>query len=118
VKLTPSVEQNSGLRLAAEIGRVDADEFLRDLLSDSLGATLREKITASLLSAMQKGADLKVTLPPVAQGFATIQKAQFRESTGRLSLILDGELQLSDEQTQQFATQLKQRLSAQETSPP
>jgi len=33
-------------------------------------------------------------------------------------LVLDGELQLSDEQAKQFTDQLKERLSAQKTSPP
>ena len=120
VKLTPSVEQNAGLGLVSEITRADADGFLRDLLrSGDLGDTLREQIAASLLSAMQKGTDTKATLPPAAQESATIQKAQFQDAgAGQLSLVLDGQLQLSDEQTQQFAAQLKQRLSAQGASPP
>jgi len=120
VKLTPSLEQNAGLGLVSEITRVDANGFLRDMLrSGDLGATLRDQIAASLLSAVQKGTDLKATLPAAAQESATIQKAQF-QSTGadHLSLVLDGQLQLSDDQTKLFATQLKQRLSAQGASPP
>ena len=119
VKLTASTEPNA-LRLTSEISHVDADGSLRDsLLSGSLGATLRQQISASLLSALQKGADLKATLPPVAQEFATIQKVQFQDAgAGRLTLVLNGQLQLSDEQARQFAIQLKQRLSAQEISPP
>src|SRR5208283_710104 len=89
VKLTPSVEPNAGLRLVSEINRVNADGLLRDLLrSGDLGVTLREQIAASLLPALQTGAD-------------------------QLSLALNGQLQFSDEQTEQFAAQLKQRLSAQ-----
>jgi len=124
VKLTPSVEPtnepNAGLGLVSEITRVDASGLLRDLLrSGDLGATLRDQIAASLLAAAQKGADLKTTLPPAARESATIQKAQFQDAgAGQLSLVLDGQLQLSDEQTTQFATQLKQRLSAQGASPP
>lgn len=46
VKLTPSVESNGSLHLVSEIGRVDANGFLRDsLLSGSLGVTLRDGIT-------------------------------------------------------------------------
>jgi hypothetical protein len=114
------VGQNAALRLGAEIGRVDADSFLGELLrSGSLGAELSEQIATSLLSAMQKGADLKAALPPAARQLAAIQKVQFQNAgAGQLSLVLDGQLQLSDEQTKQFATELKQRLSAQETSPP
>ena len=120
VKLTPSLEQNAGLGLVSEITRVDANGFLRDMLrSGDLGATLRDQIAASLLSALQKGADLKATLPAAAQESATIQKAQFQSAgADQLSLVLDGQLQLSDDQTKQFATQLKQRLSAQGASPP
>jgi len=119
VKLTSSIEQNAGLRLTSVIGRVDADEFLRQpLLSGSLGATLRDRIAALLLSAIEKGTDLKTALPSAAQSLATVQKAQFEDaSAGQLSLIMDGQLQLSDEQTQQFASQLKQRLSAQTSAP-
>jgi hypothetical protein len=120
VKLTPSLEQNAGLRLVSEITRVDANGFLRDMLrSGDLGATLRDQIAASLLSALQKGTDLKATLPAAAQESATIQKAQFQTAgADQLSMVLDGQLQLSDDQTKQFATQLKQRLSAQGASPP
>ena len=120
VRLTPSVGQDTGLGLVSEITRVDADRLLRDLLrSGDLGVTLREQIAASVLSAMQKGTDTKATLPPVAQKSAILQKAQFQSAGAhQLSLVLDGQLQLSDEQTTQFATQLKQRLAAQGASPP
>jgi len=123
VKLTPSLEPtsqpNAALHLVSEIIRVDANGFLRDSLrSGDLGVTLREQIAASLLSALQKGTDLKATLPPAAQNSATLQKAQFQDAgADQLNLVLDGQLQFSDEQTQQFAAQLKQRLSAQGVSP-
>jgi hypothetical protein len=130
VKLTPSVEPPSvetslvetktGLGLVSEITRVEAEGFLRDMLrSGDLGATLRDQIAASLLSALQKGTDLKTTLPPAAQPSATLQKAQFQNAgADQLNLVLDGQLQFSDEQTQQFAAQLKQLLSAQGASTP
>jgi hypothetical protein len=118
VKLTPSVAP-TGLALASEISRVQADGLLRDLLSSGdLGVTLREQIAASLLSALQKSANLKATLPPAAQNSATLQKAEFEDAgSDQLTMILDGQLQFSDEQTTQFAAQLKQRLAAQGTSP-
>jgi hypothetical protein len=120
VKLTPSVETKAGLVLVAEITRVEARGFLGDSLrSGDLGATLRDQIAASLLSALQKGTDLKTTLPPAAQPSATLQKAQFQNAgADQLNLVLDGQLQFSDEQTQQFAAQLKQLLSAQGASTP
>ncbi len=124
VKLTPSVDQTAdqktGLGLASEITRVEAGGFLRNMLrSGDLGDTLREQISASLLSALQKGTGLKTTLPPAAQESATLQKAQFQDAgADQLNLVLEGQLQFSDEQTQQFATQLKQRLAAQGTPTP
>ena len=125
VKLSPSVgqqsvEQSAGLSLVSEITRVDAERLLRDMLrSGDLGDTLRQQIAASVLSALQKGTDLKATLPPAAQQSATLQKAQFQDAgAGQLSLLLEGQLQFSDEQTQQFAAQLNQPQSAQATPAP
>jgi hypothetical protein len=105
------------LRLGSEIRRVEGDEFLRNLLlTGTLGTTLREQIAGSLLPALLKSTDPKVALPAVAHNFTTIHKAQFQENSGRLVLVLDGELRFSDDQTKEFANQLKQRLSAQQTS--
>lgn len=124
IKLTPSVDQTSGQRstltLASAITRVEANGLLRDLLrSGDLGVTLRDQIAASLLTALQKAVDLKATLPPPANESATVQKAQFDDAgADQLNLIIDGQLQFSDEQTKQFAAQLKQQLSAQRTTPP
>ena len=120
VKLTSSVQPNAGLRLASEISRVNADGLLRDQLrSGDLGVTLREQISASLLSALQKMADLKALLPTVAQQSAILQNVQFQDAgADQLGLVLNGQLQFSDEQTEQFAAQLKQRLSAQGTPGP
>jgi hypothetical protein len=115
-----SVEPDASLHLASEFGRVDADGLLREsLLSGSLGDTVREQVAAALYPAMLKAANLKAALPPAAQGSGTIRKAQFQDAgAGQLRLVLEGQLQLSDEQTKQFVAQLKQPLSAQETSPP
>ncbi len=114
VKLTPSVAPDKGLSLSSEITRVEAEGFFRDLLqSGDLGVTLRDQIAGALLFLLQQGADLKSALPPVAQQSATLLKAQFQDDgADQMSLVLDGQLQLSDQQTQQFAAQLKQRLAA------
>ena len=79
---------------------------------------LRDQIAAAILSPLQKAADLKAALPPVARESATLQKAQFQNAgADRLNLELEGQLNLSDEQLTQLATQLKQPLSAQGKSP-
>jgi hypothetical protein len=120
IKVVPFVGPDSGLRLAPEIGHVEADGSLREMLSSgALGGVLRDQITATILSALQRGTDLKAGFPPAAQGLASLEKAQFQEQGGgRLSLDLEGRLQFSEEQGKQVAAQLKQRVSAQETSAP
>ena len=118
IKLSPSVDPNGDLHLASKIERVDADEAVRDsLLTGSLGATLAEQTGNVVLSGMQKGTDLKATLPTSARNAMTIQKTQFQGgSTGQLRLVLDGQLQFSDEQTKEFAAELKWQLTSQTTS--
>jgi hypothetical protein len=89
------------------------------LSSGPLGAILRDQIAATMLSALQKGTDLKAAFPPAAQGLVSLEQAQFQEQGGgRLSLDLEGRLQFSDQQAKQVAAQLKQRISAHETAAP
>jgi hypothetical protein len=115
VKLTPAVQQDSTLRMVPEIGRIEAEGPLGELLrSGSIGAALREKITQALLSAMQKGTNFKATLPPVAQEYAMIKNAQFQDGgSGNLTAVLDGEIRISNEQIKLLANQLKERLASQ-----
>jgi hypothetical protein len=120
VKLIPSIASDKGLGLSSEITRVEADGFFRDMLrTGDLGKELREQITAALLPVLQKGADLKSALPPVAEQSAKLQKVQFQDDgADQMSLVFDGRLELSEAQAQQFAAQLKQRLAAQGATPP
>jgi hypothetical protein len=115
MKLTPSVEEShTGLRLAAELGPIEADGSLGELLrTRNLGEMLREKIQAVILSALQKGLDLGAILPPVLQGSVTIQDAGFRDAgSGRLIVTLDGQVRITDEQLGALAKELKDRLPA------
>jgi hypothetical protein len=119
IKLTPSVDAKSGFGLVSEIEHVAAEGALRNsLLSGDLGVMMREQTGAALVSTLQKGAGFEAALPAAAHESAALQKAQFLDSgADQLSLILDGQLQFSDEQAKQFAAQLKQSLSAQGTPP-
>jgi hypothetical protein len=113
LKLTPSVAENhSELRLAAELGPIEADGSLGELLrAGNLGELLRAKIQTAILSAMQKGLDLGAILPPVLRGSVTIQDARFRDAgSGRLIVTLDGQVQMTDEQLATLSRQLKNRL--------
>jgi hypothetical protein len=113
LKLAPSVAENhSELRLAAELGPIEADGSLGELLhAGNLGELLRDQIQTAILSAMQKGLDLGAILPPGLQGSVTIQDARFRDAgSGRLIVTLDGQVQMTDEQLATLAKQLKNRL--------
>jgi hypothetical protein len=115
IKLTPEVEaNNTELRLAADVGKIQADGSLGDLLrAGPLGNAIREKIRTAILSALQKGTDLQATLPPAAQPYATIQNAEFKDAGGgRLAVVLDGEVRLTPEQMQALANEVKERLAA------
>ncbi|HKN77411.1 MAG TPA: hypothetical protein VJW94_19695 [Candidatus Acidoferrum sp.] len=115
VKLTPAIEENNTeLRLVPEIGKIDADGSLGELLrSGTLGDMLRDKIRTSILSAMEKGTNLSATLPPAIQGHATIQNAEFKDGgSGRLVVVLDGEGRITKEQIQALTKQIKERMPA------
>jgi hypothetical protein len=115
MKLTPAIEEDhTQLKLVPEVGPIQADGSLGELLrSGTLGDMLREKIRNAILSAMQKGTDLAATLPPAVQGYARIKDARFKDGgSGRLLVLLDGEVQISNEQIQALAKQVQERISA------
>lgn len=115
MKLTPAVENNNTeLRLVPEVGSIEADGSLGELLrSGNLGEMLRDKIRTAVLSAMQKGTNLSATLPPAIQGYATIQNAQFKDGgSGRLIVVLDGEVRATNEQMQALSKQVKERIAS------
>jgi hypothetical protein len=112
IRLTPAVEQNNTqLRLNPEVGTIQADGSLGELLrSGSLGELIQEKIRDSILNAMQKGANLGATLPAAAQPYATITSAQFQDAGAQhLAVQLVGEIRIPREQLQAVTQQLKSR---------
>lgn len=116
LKLTPAISEDStSLRLIPEVGPIEADGSLGELLrSGTLGEMLREKIRNAILAAVQKGTDLRATLPPAAQGYATIQTAEFRNGgSGRLLVVLGGEIRITNDQIQALSKQVKERMTAQ-----
>ena len=110
MKFSPTVGQSKTLRLVPEVESIQADGSLAELLrSGQFGAMVREKITKALLSAMQKGTDRSLALPPAAQDIAVIDKAQFRDAgSGRLAVVLGGEVRISDKQIQLLRRQLNE----------
>jgi hypothetical protein len=116
MKLTPAVEDNNTeLRLVPEVGPIEADGSLGELLrSGTLGEMLRDKIRTAILSAIQKGTDLSATLPPAIQGYATIQNAQFKNAgSGHLIVILGGEVRITNDQIQALSKEVKERVASQ-----
>ncbi len=115
IKLTAAVEKENVLLLKPAFGRIDANGMLGDQLrSGSLGEDLQDKAAQSVLSAARAGTDFKVALPPAVRNSATLQTAKFREvGVGGLSVMLTGQVEISNEQADQLASQLNQTLSAQ-----
>lgn len=75
---------------------------------------IREKIRTAILSAMQKGTNLSATFPPAAREYATIEHAAFKDAgSGRLMVVLDGQLRITKEQVQTLSKQVKERIARQ-----
>jgi hypothetical protein len=118
VKLTPTVGEDGTLRLVPEIERIEASGLVGELLrTGSLGDLMRDKIANSLLSGMRQGADFKVMLPAAAQGYTTLHHARFEGgSLGKLTVVLDGDIRVSDDKTPALTSELKERSSWQEAA--
>ena len=95
VGLTPSVGQNR-IALAAETREIDADGSLGEVLrSGSLGESLRQKIAASIESAVQKSASFPSALPAEVGNGLTLQAVQFADGGDqKLWLTTAGEVRL------------------------
>src|SRR6202000_3419780 len=74
IRLTPVTQKdNTQLRLNPEVGAIQADGSLGELLrSGTLGEMIREKIRDSILNAMQKGANLRARLASAARPYVGI----------------------------------------------
>lgn len=114
IKVTAGVEKNA-LKMTAALGRIDATGMLAEALrSGSLGEDLRDKVAQVVLSAAQAGSNFKIALPPAVQNSAVIQGARFQDTgVGGLTVVLDGEVEISNAQADQLAIQLNQALAAQ-----
>lgn len=109
VNLTPGIEANRP-KLTAQVARIDADGSLGEVLnSGSFGDSLRQKVTASIESAVQKAANLKSALPADIENTAALQTVQFADGgAGRLRLNLTGEVRLTNDQFRDLAKGLPQ----------
>lgn len=113
LKLTPGVEQdNTELKLVPEVGTIQADGSLGELLrSGTVGEMIQEKIRSSILSALKKGTSLGATLPPAVQGYVRIENVAFKDAgSGRLQVELDGQVRITKEQVEKLTEQVKERM--------
>lgn len=107
MNLTPSVAENR-IVLAGQVRKLDADGSLGELLrSGSLGDSIRQKIAASIESAIQKAANLKSALPAGMESAAAIHTVAFANGSAcRIWLSIEGELRLSAEQSRALSKEL------------
>ncbi len=119
VKLSPAVSQDGTLRLLAQIGRVEAEGLIGDLLrSGPVGEDLRDKIAESVLAVISQGADFRAALPAGARGYATLRRAQFQGTgSGKLAVLLNGDIRVPNENLAALTSELKQQ-SSQPSEPP
>jgi hypothetical protein len=97
-----------GISLTSEVRKIDADGSLGELLrAGSLGASVKEKLTASVQSTIQKAANFKTILPRVVEPAVTIRSVQFREREDHLLLSLAADVRITPDQWQVLAKQLR-----------
>jgi hypothetical protein len=122
IKLIAAIEKEKQNTLAvnAAFGRIDATGMLSDELhSGALGADLQDKAAQLVLSGARAGTDFKMILPAAVQNSATLQGVKFRDfGVGGLGVVLEGLVEISNEQANQLARQLNQTLSAQQAPAP
>lgn len=118
VKLTPVVEKANSLKLVSELSKINAGGMMGESLrSGDLGEELRDKVRQPIFAALRAGVNLQKCLPAAAREFAVIQNAKFQDAgPGRLGVIVEGELALSDEQVNLMASQLNEATFAQGTA--
>jgi hypothetical protein len=111
IELTPAVGEDGELRLLTKVRRVDARGLVGELLrSGALGDGVRDKISETVLSAARQGGDFNAMLPSAAKGHAKLQRAQFQAvGSGRLMVVFDAEIQVSNDAAVALAAELKAR---------
>jgi hypothetical protein len=98
------------VRLDAEVGDIDADGSLGELLHSEYGNTLRDKIRQGLLKAIQKASGLEAVVPAQARPFVKLESVEFAErGTGILMLDLAGRVMVPGEQVSSVLEQFRNK---------
>jgi hypothetical protein len=112
VRLTPVLAENNEhvqqVTLAPEVGKIEADGSLGEVLqSPSIRDKIRDKISSSIVSAMQKGTNLTAVLPSGVERVVSLRNVQFAGASGRLLLELGGEAHISANEVRALIDQAK-----------
>jgi len=109
VRLTPRVESQAGVKLAAEVTSIEADGSLGELLrSGAFADAIREKIRATVVSAIEKSTDFKAAVPPALQEIVSIRRVQFADGgAGRLAVAISAEARIPARQARELLERLK-----------
>jgi hypothetical protein len=111
VRLTPRVESGTGVKLAAEVTSIEADGSLGELLrSGAFADAIREKIRATVVSAIQKSTDFKAVVPAALREIVSIHGVQFADAgAGRLALAISGEARIPAGQARELLQRLREQ---------
>jgi hypothetical protein len=109
IQLTPAVAPDGTMKLVAQIGQVEAQGLIGDLLrSGTLGQTIRDKTAEAFIGMMRQGTDFKNALPSGVRNYAVLRHADFQGTgSGKLVMRLSGEISVSNEQLSAVTTELQ-----------
>jgi hypothetical protein len=111
------IEKANSLNLVTEFSRINAAAMGESLRSGDLGQELREKLNQSFLLLLKTGVNFQNSLPLALRDIAVVQSAKFQDvGVGKMSIVLNGQLELSDEQVSHLASELNQAQFARGTS--
>lgn len=111
VILTPRIEPPNGIRVDAEVERIDADGSLGEILrSGTIGPMLRDKIRESLQRSIEKAMRLENVAPAQARPFVAIESVAFDDrGSGVLGLHLAARLAIPADQLSAVVEEFRNR---------
>jgi hypothetical protein len=111
LKLNLVVGKDGEVRVESKVERIQAEGLVGELLrSGSLVDALRDKLAEALSAAARQGADFKTILPAAASGNIAVDEAEFQGTgAGKVIMVLQGEIRVSDEKASALIGELKQR---------
>lgn len=111
VKLTPTLAEDATVKLMPEVGRIEADGSLGEVLrSPSIADKVRDKVSDSILSALQRGTTPGAALPPAIAKIASIRSVEFTAGDAAgLLLEIDGDVRIPASEIKALIDERKSR---------